>query len=442
MADPTATRAPEPADAEEAYRQAVRRDLPRNFLAHLGHGLLGQTGFRLIQAPTFIPAYIEALSGSPLAVGAARALQSLGMFLSPVVGASSIEHRRRVLPVGFLVGGLMRLQLLGLALAGFLLSRHWALVSVFLFLGLFGFFMGMQGVVFSFLVSKVIPVERRGLLMGLRGTLSGITAGAVGIYGGRLIEAKTLGNGYASIFAIAFVLTSLGLACLLLVREPKPPSMRAPTPLGQRLRELPDLLREDAAFTRFFLARALAAMGRMSVPFYVIYAKTKLTVGGVELGELTLAFVLAQSGTNLLWGLMADRWGFRSVFLASLSVWIGSALLLMASAKFTALLGVMVGLGAGIGGFMLSAQNLVLEFGARESLPMRIAVANSAAGLVGTIGPLAGGILASTVSYVAVFWTAIGFQVTGMLWVLLGVEDPRRRRSARASSSRKARGEG
>jgi hypothetical protein len=37
---------------------AVHRDLRRNYLAHLGHGIFGQTGFRLLQAPTFIPAYI------------------------------------------------------------------------------------------------------------------------------------------------------------------------------------------------------------------------------------------------------------------------------------------------------------------------------------------------------------------------------------------------
>ena len=49
--------------AERRYQLQVKRDLPRNFMAHLGHGMLGQTGFRFINAPTFIPAYLLMLSG-------------------------------------------------------------------------------------------------------------------------------------------------------------------------------------------------------------------------------------------------------------------------------------------------------------------------------------------------------------------------------------------
>ena len=106
---------------EESFQAEVRRHLRRNYLAHLSHGLLGQTGMRLVNAPTFLPAYVAALTGSDLAVGVARGLQYLGMFLSPVVGATVIEHRRRVLPVGFAIGALMRVQILGLALGGLLL---------------------------------------------------------------------------------------------------------------------------------------------------------------------------------------------------------------------------------------------------------------------------------------------------------------------------------
>ena len=93
------------APEEDRFAHEVRRNLRRNYLAHLAHGLLGQTGMRLINAPTFVPLYVFALSGSELAVGAARGLQYLGMFLSPIVGATVIEHRRRVLPVAFLAGG-------------------------------------------------------------------------------------------------------------------------------------------------------------------------------------------------------------------------------------------------------------------------------------------------------------------------------------------------
>jgi MFS family permease len=416
------------AAAEDRFQVEVRANLRRNFGAHLVHGLLGQTGFRLINAPTFIPAYVHLLSGSDLAVGIARGLQSLGMFLSPILGATAIEHRRRVLPVGFVVGGLMRVQVLGIALAGFFLSDTLALWATWLFLLLFGFFLGMQGVIFNFLVSKVVPLEMRGRLLGIRNALAGFVAAAVGVLGGRMIDTGFLGNGYASTFSIAFVLTSLGLVTLAFVREPETPEVREAESVAARLRQLPALLRSDPDFTVYFLARALGAMGRMAMPFYVIYAMTRMEIGGEELGLLSLAFVLTNSVGNLLWGVIADRRGFRAVFLGALLVWIAATFLVIDSDTFQQLFLAYAGVGMGLGGFMLSAQNLVLEFGSRRNLPMRIAVANSATELVGAIGPVAGGVISMTVSYVAVFWTAIAFQLGAVVMVALFVRDPRRRR--------------
>ncbi len=59
---------------------------------------------------------------------------------------------------------------------------------------------------------------------------------------------------------------------------------------------------------------------------------------------------------------------------------------------------------------------------------MRIAVANSATELVGAVGPVLGGVISMAVSYVAVFWIAIAFQVGAFLMVVLFVGEPRRRR--------------
>jgi predicted MFS family arabinose efflux permease len=76
----------------------------------------------------------------------------------------------------------------------------------------------------------------------------------------------------------------------------------------------------------------------------------------------------------------------------------------------------------------MSAQNLVLEFGSRRDLPMRIAVANSASELVAALGAVLGGLLVVALSYQAVFWIALAFQAAAVSIVLLFVDDPRRRR--------------
>ena len=412
---------------DSVFRAEVDQNLRRNYLAHLCHGLLGQTGMRLVNAPTFIPYYISSLAGLDAAAGIARGLQYLGMFLSPVLGATLIEHRRRVLPVGFVIGGLMRLQILGLALTGLLLPAPWPLYTAWVFLGLFGFFLGIQGVVFNFLVSKVIPVARRGSLMGLRNGVAGITAAVVAIYAGSLVSRNVLGNGYATTFLVAFGLTSVGLLMLAFVREPATPQVREAARVRERLRELPALLRSDRAFTRYFLARAMATFGRMAMPFYVLYARDSVGVGGGQLGQITGAFILAQSMGPLVGGVVADRRGFRFVFLAALLTWMAAVVLLMNTSTDLGLLVVFAALGAGIGGFQMSSQNLVLEFGSRRNLPMRIAVANTASDLVAALGSILGGLLTLLVSLPVVFWTAIAFQAAAFVIVLLFVDEPRLR---------------
>ena len=48
--------------AEAAYQAFVEKNLPRNFAGHFIHGMLGMTGFRIFNAPTFLPAYLHLIT--------------------------------------------------------------------------------------------------------------------------------------------------------------------------------------------------------------------------------------------------------------------------------------------------------------------------------------------------------------------------------------------
>ncbi|MDZ7683835.1 MAG: MFS transporter [Gammaproteobacteria bacterium] len=415
--------------AERRYEVQIQRDLTRNFVAQLAHGMLGQTGFRLLNAPTFLPAYIMLLSGgSQFMVGLALSVQALGMTLTPLIGANLIAHRQRVLPVGFLTGGAMRAMVLSIALSGFFLEGPWTLVAILISLAFLGLFQGMQGVIFNFLMSKVIPVSKRGRLTGFRNFLAGITSAGVAWLGGTyLLGEDPTQIGYSWTFLLAFVLTSVGLAMLLFVREPEPPSVGVKQSLMQRLGDVPQLLRDDPAFTRYFLARALATTGRMALPFYILYAGQSIGLTGQLLGSVTFAFTISGTISNLVWGSIADRTGFRTTFLWSIALWVLSTMILVFADGFVATVIVFVGIGAAVQGFQNSSQNLTLEFGDREDLPMRIALANTASEVAGTLGPLVGGILAGLLGYLSVFAVSVGFLVVGGAVVAIYVPEPRKK---------------
>jgi MFS family permease len=421
-------------DAERDYQRQVEIDLPRNFVIHLVHGLLGQTGFRLVNTPTFVPAYILLLSGgSDFAVGLALSLAALGAAITPLFGASLIGHRDQVLPVGFWTGGSMRIAVLGLALAGLLFSGERALYAAIACLGLFGLFAGMQAVVFQVLLAKVIPVTNRGKLMGLRNFLAGITTAIVAWLGGvYLVGNPPTAAGYAWVFIVAFILTTAGLLMLILVREPRPPTVADRQTMWQHLSGMPAFLRAEPAFARYVAARALATMGRMALPFYILYAGQTIGLSGSTLATLTVAFTIAATISNLVWGVLADRYGFRLCMLLTILLWLGATLALMLSNSYWAVIAVFVAIGASQEGFRMASMSLAMEFGQREQMALRVAIANMATEIAGSIAPLLGGIVATVLGYHAVFFGATGFLLLGGAVLLLWVREPRSLQSSMA----------
>jgi MFS family permease len=420
------------ANEEAAYERFVWDNLPRNFAGHFLHGMLGMTGFRLFNAPTFLPAYLYMLSGSDLVVGLGQSLQQLGGAISPIVGATQIEHRKRVLPVSILMGTLMRIQILGVAVAGFFLHGRPLLMAILGFLFLFGLFNGPQTVAFQLLLAKVIPISRRGLLQAVRNVTGGAIAAGLAWAAGRYIIGPNLfGNGYGTTFLLAFVLTSLGLTALrLLMREPDLPRVREKSRLRDRVREFPAMLAADRDFMFFMVAQTLATAARVAAPFYILFAGRSMSLDGANLGLVSLAFLGADTVTNLGWGLAGDRFGFRVSFVASLILWIASTVLLMSApgaggeARMV-IFAAFFGLGAAQSGFLMSSQTLVLEFGVREEIAMRLALVATAQGAMSAAGPLAGGLIAAVFGYPALFSVSMAFLVAALVILLTLVREPR-----------------
>ncbi|MDO9433123.1 MAG: MFS transporter [Pseudomonadota bacterium] len=419
------------AEKEAAYEKFVWANLKRNYIGHYLHGMLGMTGFRLINAPTFLPAYLHMLSGSNTVVGLGLALQQLGGVLSPIVGANQIEHRTKVMPAALWMGGLARMQIIGMALAGWFLSGQSRVVAIIGFMFLFGLFMGTQRVVFSMLLAKVIPISRRGRLQAWRNATGGLIAAGLAYLAGRyFIDANLFGNGYSTTFIFAFALTSLGLTALrLLMIEPEPPTVRPRSRLIDRFKDFPALLAEKG-FLYFMIVQMLAITARMAVPFYVLFASSTIELNGKNLGLLSLAFLGADTISNLVWGYLGDKTGFRLVMLLSLLVWVGSTVLLMGAHDFLPIFMAFFGLGAAQSGYMMSAGTMILEFGERDEMPMRIAFSATAEGIMGSIGPLLGGVISSTLGYGPMFSISIAFLVAALIVLITLVKEPRTARLA------------
>ena len=419
-------------DPEAEYEAFVWKNLRRNYIANYLHGMLGMTGFRLINAPTFLPVYLSLITGSPFLTGLGLGLQQLGGVVSPVVGANFIEHRKRVMPTAMWLGTGMRLPVLLMAAAGWMLKGQPLIIATLALLFLFGLFGGAQRVVFQLLMAKVIPIQRRGRLQAWRNTTGGAIAAVLAYVAGRyLIKGNAFGNGYATTFLLAFVLTSLGITALrLMMLEPEPPTQRERTSLWNRLKDFPELVARDPNFRNFLVAQLLTMAARMAVPFYAIFALKTGRMPAADIGWLSLAYLGADTVSNLIWGYMGDKTGFRATYVASLALWIAATGLLIAAHSLPLFFIAFAGLGAGNAGYQMATTTMVLEFGHRDDVAMRLAISSMAEGVMSTIAPAIGGLIILAFGYPPVFWISIGVQLAALALLVTAVREPRKERAA------------
>ena len=389
------------------------------------------TGFRLIYAPTIIPAYLLLLTGSTAAVGLGTALLQLGATISPIASGSRIEHRSHILPYAIGVGSMMRLMILGLALTGYFLTGNVLLVATFACFVLLGFFTGAQRVAFQMLMSKLIPIRKRGRLQGYRnfagGLIAAVLAWAAGNY---LIADKWLGNGYATTFLFAFLLTSAGLVVLkTMIREPAAPVSRPQMPMMQRIRQFPELL-QDRDFAWFLGVQCFSTMARVGAPFWTIYAGTQLGLDGALIGGLSFVFLGSDTLSNVLWGPLGDRFGFKIIYVLALCSSVAGVTLLIFGDTAVPIYAAFVLLGVGGSGWMLASTTMVLEFGEPQDTPMRLAFVTTLEGAIAASGPVIAGLLVAVSGFQPLFFIVLAAQIAALGLLIVKVREPRHRVAA------------
>ena len=321
----------------------------------------------------------------------------------------------------------MRMQMLGIALTGlFLGSTNIGLWLIIFFMVLLGIMQGITVVMMNSLRAKVIPVHRRGFVAGWRNFLSnGATAIVAYFAGGYLIDNNILGDGYAALFLLAFFIALLGIIVFIFTKEPTGIDLRKRENIQQSFKSLKPLFRTNPHFARFFLVTVLGSIGRMAMPFYILFAGTRMELSGAMLGLLTTIWMLSGTVTNLLWGEIADRKGYRVVMIITLALWVIADCQLLVIQEVYGVLIFFVVFGIAISGFNQARMNMVLELGSDADIPLRVAASNMASNTVGAIGPLLGGLIVLAMGYEIIFIICILVQSVALVIMLNFVPEPR-----------------
>jgi MFS family permease len=383
----------------------------------------------MVSQATIMPLLVRQLTDSTVAIGLIPAVASIGYLLPQLLIANYAEGLRRKKPFLLIISGIgergpyLAIGLLVLALGE--QAPGLTLVGFFLLLASTSIAAGLGTPPWYDLIAKAIPARRRGLWAGVArglGSLLGVGGAALA---GKLLADFGFPHGFAYCFLAASAALVFSWFALASNREPDSTVTKPRVNLTAYLQQLPSILRRDANYLHYLLARSVATVGSMGAGFFMVYGVDRFGVGGEMVGLLTAVLVGSQALMNLLLGAIADRVGHRAILaIAALAMALAAASVLAApSGAWLALTFALVG--ASTAGNLVSGLNIILEFCAPEDRPTYIGLTNTLMAPATALAPMVGAALATVIGYRSMFAAAVVIALAGGILLSLWVREPR-----------------
>ena len=431
------TEKPIPDRSDDEIAAQVARDYRWNFTVNVLEGAAFWFGFSFASTSTILPLFVSKLTSSPLAIGILAVLAQGSWYLPQIFTANATEKLPRkkplVINVGFFAERLPTwFWVLAAIVAGF--SPAVALILFLVSYAWHGLGAGLIAPAWQDLIARCFPVNRRGRLLGLM-TFIGAGVGAIGAaFSAWLLASFAFPVNFVYTFAIAAGAITISWLWLSLTREPVGRVTGPQQSTRQFWKGLPAIVRQDANFRRFLVARSLMAIGGMATGFVTVAAVKRWQIADSTAGVYTAVLLVGQTASNLIIGWLADRYGHKlalelgamSAFFAFVAAWLAP------SAEWFYI--VFALLGVTLAALIVSGILVVMEFSEPERRPTYIGIANTGVGLVSLVAPLLGAWLAS-IGYSWLFAASAGANLAALLALHWWVKEPRWAGSSAVSAS-------
>jgi hypothetical protein len=374
------------------------RETPGNFARLLVANALSTVADSVASAKTTLPWLVLHLGAPSWITSLLVPIRESGSMLPQLlIGAvvRSLAVRKWIWVLGGAVQGAC---LAAMAAVAFTLQGLTAGMAIVALLTLFSLARGACSIAYKDVQGKTIPKTRRGVLSGWIGSIAGALSMAVGLGLGLLPD-----TGSASVFvgllgggAVLWVLAAWSFARIVEFPGATDGGVNGMAEAFARL----GLLRTDAPFRHFVIARALAMGSGLAAPFYVALARDALGEAVALLGVFILLEGLAGLLSSPVWGRWSDR-SSRQVFAAASAL---AALLsiAVAVAAWVGLIGPVAvvfyplaffGLGVAHAGVRLGRKTYLVDMSDGNRRTDYVAVSNTVIGglllLTGALGALA-----------------------------------------------------
>ncbi len=393
---------------KKEYDEAVEQNYPYNRNVGFIHGVLHFAGLGFFWRQTILPNFVHALTGSDFLVGLTTSVGFAFTQGSQLFGSALVEHLAVKKKPLLWFGILSRIPWFFIAMAVLLLSRD---IAFPVFISLYvvaSSCMGLYLLVWTDLMSKVIPVKNRGSYFAIRNFLAACATALAGILAGRIIEIYLYPTGYALSFFLAFLVMSIDLFVIARTKEVPSLVVNPKVTIKEKLSSIPLYLSKDKNYKMYCIVRSYANVSRQGVPFYILAATAALELSPQEAaataGLFTFALLLTQTVGNLIWGYYSQGRGWKAP-LEAVCLLIGIVSFVVPSITTLAGFIVIVGIsGLSNSGFMLPSLNILMEFGRPQHRSSYIGIANGISAVGALISPLLAGAIAQWFSYTILFY--------------------------------------
>lgn len=281
-------------------------DQPRNFFAYLVANLLNKVADEIASAKLVIP-WLFGLLGVPATfTGFLVPIREAGVLLPQLAVAAAVRNLPVRKGVWLLGAALSALSLFGMAASALLFEGVAAGWAILFMLVIFSLARGFCSVSAKDVLGKTVSKSRRGALMGWSASLSGIAVLGIGLWMG-LVDLEDAGPGiFAGLLVTGGILWIFAALSFASIREQPGATEGGGNALAVAFEQL-KLLKTNAEFRRFVVARGMLLAVALAPPFYVLVAQQQSQQGLLGLGALIIANGLATSLSAPFWGYLGDR---------------------------------------------------------------------------------------------------------------------------------------
>jgi MFS family permease len=425
-------------------QELVLRHLKRNFACHLFDGAFWAAGYAALGLFTIMPGLIHEIGlrypaikpfENRLATLTGICFFGISQFISFFV-AGKYESRSVRLPA-FLKSAIMQrtgILLIAAATLGMEYIGYQAyLFILFLSLACYGISSGFAGPLWIDFVGRLVPVNRRGILLGCRDTLGTLmSVGILSLFpflGSRFAFPHNYGIMYT--ISMFFFFLSFGALCFFKEIPYSREDLKPRRPLKRQIKDNLSILRTDREFRNLIITLSflsLAGLGNLSL--ITMRAMNTLQLAGASAvsftGIIAMTISVANSLSILTFGFFGDRWGYKRIGYVCYSVLLGAYLVAIFAHSMPQFMAAVALTGIAGGGMTVFGVNFPLEFAPENSRPTYSAL-RSLCGAPFIILPFVGGWIADSFGSIVVFTAACVCIAVGIFALKIGVTDPRRR---------------